>query len=372
MNPNFPNYPPYPNYEPSLPPNFYVQPGESTPLVSPIGKEPVKPIFKNRLKKRSFLFSVLFIVCISMFLLAVLLSLLMIVYVIKCEKGNNESTLIFTANAKNANNFDIINHNGFIVVYSSQEESPNITIRVVRKAGYQSYLNDYDTIFTANEGNIHFEERVTEENMWSWLGTCRKSEIWVQLPSFDSQEPNFRAEQESGEIQFQDIEDYPMKSLSAQTQYGEISAVGVNASLIQIQNFFGSVKVANLTASKISISSNRGNIGTLEGKITLTKKTEERPLLDISTIIGNIDFGCGIDLESPTDIFLKVRKGSISAKTLEFAGKFELRANSGNVEAEGDVNFDEDRKNFKNGTVGEGSSLLMARISRGNIVVDFS
>jgi len=77
-------------------------------------------------------------------------------------------------------------------------------------------------------------------------------------------------------------------------------------------------------------------------------------------------------LNDPSDIFLKLTNGHIFAKTIQFSGNFELSSSHGTVQAQGNVTFDQEGRNFKNGTVGEGTSLLLAQTSRGNVNIDFS
>jgi len=282
--------------------------------------------------------------------------------------------VVFSAYAKDAANFDITNHDGMINFFPAKQQTSNITITVLRKAGYKGYLGDFDAIFTTTGGNILFEERVTEENIWNWLGVCKRSEIWVELPSFSAVKPNILAQQIDGELFFRDLEDYPLGNFLAQTTSGDITMSGVKGSLIQAQTFFGGIRVENITSSKISLSANHGDIQLTHGRITLSKMNDALPSLSVSCGVGNIDLnGEGIYLENEGTIVLKSSKGSIEATTQNFAGTFEISTIRGNTEVTGDgVHFNTNRGNFKNGTVGQGNSSFLARTNKGNVAVSFS
>jgi len=174
---------------------------ENVPLIyEPQHIEP--SLVRRRFKRRGFLSYCLFGVCISLFLLSIILATAMVVYTVKCSRFGNEKTVVFSAYAKDAANFDITNHDGMINFFPAKQQTSNVTITVLRKAGYKGYLGDFDAIFTSTGGNVLFEERVTEENFWNWLGACKRSEIWVELPSFSTQKPNIKARQDEGELFF--------------------------------------------------------------------------------------------------------------------------------------------------------------------------
>jgi len=348
-------------------------PTENVPLIYE-PETPQSSLARRRCKRRGFLSYCLFGVCISLFLMSIILATSMVIYTVKCSKFGNEKTVVFSAYAKDASNFDITNHDGMITIFPAKHQTSNITITVLRKAGYKGYLGDFDAIFTTTGGNILFEERVTEENIWNWLGVCKRSEIWVELPSFSTVKPNIQTQQIDGELFFRDLEDYPLGTFLAQGSSGDITMSGVKGSLIQAQTFFGDIRVENITSSKISLTANHGDIQLTNGRITLSKMNDALPSMALSCGVGNVGLnGEGIYLETEGTIILKSSKGSIEATTQKFAGTFEISTIRGNTEVTGDgIHFTTNQENFKNGTVGEGNSSFLARTNKGDVGVSFS
>jgi len=294
----------------------------------------------------------------------------MIAYVVKCSHSKHSTTFVYSADAKSVNNFEILNHEGEILLQTSKSSSSNVTITVTRRVGYEKYFGDFEGIFTHDKSSVRYEEKITKENFWHWLGSCKYSSIVVDMPQHLANSAKIYVSQDIGKIAINNIGGDSVTSVFLYTKFGDVILNGIEAEAINGRTHGGDIKLKELSGSHMVFSTDSGDIKLLGQKITMKKPAEGRSNLDICSIYGDIDLR-GIQYADQTDVNIALTVGKISLKALKFGGHFHLNVKDGNAVVTGDVHYDKNTRNEKEGSFGKGNSTLTAHNTRGDIDVSF-
>jgi hypothetical protein len=295
----------------------------------------------------------------------------MVAYVIKCSGHGHSRTFVYSADAKDVINFEILNHEGEITFRRAKTDTLNVTISVTRQVGYEKYFGDFEGRFSSDNGLVRYEEKITRENFWHWLGSCKSSAIVIDLPEKLADKANILASQDVGKIIISNIHS-PLAKLTLLSKLGDLILSGVDSDVIEAMTHGGNVKFNDISGMKMVFSTNSGDIKLIGDSIKIKKSSDNniRPYLDVVTNYGAIDLR-GIDYSENSAVDVRTSVGEIQLKNINFGGHFEMGTKAGNVVITGDVEYDKNTKNEKFGSFGKGNSTLYAKTVRGDIVAEF-
>lgn len=370
---SYQNYPTYYQTPPDVhpPPS---SPHEEAPLLQANEYVPRQRTVYRRIinRKKGGIFWSLLCMCLVLLLISIIISSIMIAYVVKCSHSDHTETHIYSADAKSVTNYEILNHEGDIFINRSDSNSQNVTITVTRHVGYSRYFGDFEGRFTYDNTNVRYEEKITRENFFHWLGSCKNSQITVNLPKKLAEGVKIYVSQDLGKVVLSHLEDSSLESISIFIKLGDMIFTGVGADQIDARTHGGNIKFDQVSGTKMSFSTNSGDIKHM-GKIKLQKSKDNniRPSLQVSSNYGDIDIR-GIEYETDSDVRVETSIGKISLKNTKFGGSFYLMTKSGNTIVSGEVHYDKNERGEKKGTFGHGNSTLNAKCLRGDIEAAFA
>jgi DUF4097 and DUF4098 domain-containing protein YvlB len=249
----------------------------------------------------------------------------------------------------------------------AKENSKNITISVTRIVGYTKYFGDFEGIFQAEKGNILYEERITRGNFWSWLGSCKSSEIDIEIPLEYLSGAKLRISQDIGKVLISKIHSAKLERLYIHSKMGEFMLAGISAVVLEAESHSGGLKLSDLSGTKMIFSTNSGDIEIVRGAIALEPSSDHtRPSLDISTNYGKINLGTLRWVED-SDVKVKNMVGDIGLRSMNFDGKFHAVTKQGHIAVTGDAQYEKNTPKEKIGSFGNGTSTLSATSWKGDI-----